>query len=129
MDEALDEIQYNVWTLDLPLRVILREIRNSNMCIPKRRTRWINFLEAHFTVVPVEAPLYCIMQYRYRLDCLQVSPGLASLYRYIIEYTRYSTSDTCIVLMRTNATALFNELVRRKIVEIRGTRARMITIS
>ncbi len=122
MEQILDEIQYHIWTLDLPIRVMLKEMRSSGMCIPKRRKRWMNFLAAHFQCVSIIVPLHCVTIMYNKLYTGQVSQILIPLYQTVTSTTRCLGNNLCSVSVRTNTEDLFNELARRKIIDIRGHR-------
>lgn len=124
MEQILDEIQYQIYTLDLPIREIMKKIKTSNMCIPKRGRRWTNFLMSNFHHVSFEVPYYCLDVMCKKLHQGVVVPFLIPVYHSAI-FTAYNTGNAYKIFIKTNTTELFNELLRRKILCICGHRTYM----
>lgn len=120
MLSALEEMETTLYAVDLPLKVFTARYRyHSGKGLPKTRRRWLNFLASEFRFCVVKLPKYLIIK---MAQSLQTRDNC--LYAWITSHTREFSDNVCTVLLKPEPESLYNELIRRKILRVRGHRAR-----
>lgn len=121
---ALEEMETALYAVDLPLKKFsdrYRPGRHSGKGLPKTRRRWLNFLASEFRFCIVTIPRYTI---------IKMVPQIHKnyLYSWIVNNSRACSENLCTVLLRPDPETLYNELIRRKILCVRGHRVRYSSI-
>lgn len=119
---ALDEIQYDIWTIDLPIQTIIEWIKNNFAhTYPKRRHRWYRMLESQFRYMIITVKSYQIDRVKHELSTgLVASEELRKLYLHILENVRpcNKAPDHCTILIPCDFPTIMQELLRRQILYV-----------
>lgn len=116
---VLDEIQYGIWTVDLPVQTVIQWIRgNPWHTYPKRRHRWRKALATQFRYMIVTVKLHYLARMATELSTGMIaSEQLHELYLHVLGNARPSEDpcapDDCTVLVPYDLDVLINALIAR----------------